>query len=265
MADVGQSAVVTGCASGIGRATAELLAKRGYVVVGVDVDARAGEALNEELGRPHIVMTGDVADQRVLERAGMAAAERGPLSGWVNNAGITRETPIHSADPAEVARLFDVNLMAYFWGCATAVRTFIGQKSRGAIVNISSVHGRAGYSGHAAYDAAKGGVDALTRYMAVEYGPVGIRTNAIAPGGVDTPAAAANLAGDARREVEAKHPLRRIAAPSEIATVVEFLLSDSASFVTGVSLAVDGGLTARCWDFPLNPDLQAAYGLPAFM
>ena len=265
MAEVEQIAVVTGCASGIGRATAELLARRGYVVVGVDSDARAGEALNEELGPPHIVMAGDVVDQRVLKLARIAATERGCLSGWVNNAGITRETPIHSAEPSEVTRLFDVNLMAYFWGCATAVRTFIAQKSRGAIVNISSVHGRAGYSGHAAYDTAKGGVDALTRYMAVEYGPVGIRTNAIAPGGVDTPAAAANLVGDGRREVEAKHPLRRIAAPSEIASVVEFLLSDSASFVTGVSLPVDGGLTARCWDFPLNPDLQAAYGLPAFM
>jgi NAD(P)-dependent dehydrogenase (short-subunit alcohol dehydrogenase family) len=253
--------VITGCACGIGRATAEHLADTGCRVVGVDLDATAGRELMESLGPPHCLVVGDAADPEVLLAAGEHAAEDG-LRGWVNNAGVTEEQPIHRSDPAQVKRLLDVNLLSYFWGSATAVKAFMAQRSAGAIVNVSSVHGRAGYSGHAAYDISKGGVDALTRYLAVEYGPVGIRANAVAPGGVRTPGAAVNLAGDGEKLVADKHPLRRIAEPSEIAAVISFLLSDAASFITGVSLAVDGGLTARCWDFPLDPDLAAAYHLP---
>lgn len=257
------SVVVTGCANGIGRATAELLAERGCVVVGLDRDGAAGEALMAQLGPAHTVVVGDVADTNALDAAAERAVEAAPLIGWVNNAAVTVEAPLHRAEPKQVQRVLDVNLLGYFWGSRCAVRTFIAQRSEGSIVNVSSVHGRAGYSGHAAYDMAKGGIDSLTRYLAVEYGPVGIRANAVAPGGVRTPGAASNLTGDGAREVAARHPLRRIAEPGEIASTIAFLLSDEASFISGVSLAVDGGLTARCWDFALDPDLQAAYRLPA--
>jgi NAD(P)-dependent dehydrogenase (short-subunit alcohol dehydrogenase family) len=146
------------------------------------------------------------------------------------------------------------------------VRTFVAQRSGGAIVNVSSVHGRAAYSGAVAYDISKAGVDALTRYIAVEYGPVGIRANAIAPGGVRTPlfervVAAADDPERAEADAIRDHPLRRVAEPREIASVAAFLLSDEASFVSGQSLAVDGALTARCCTFPLDPALADAYGL----
>jgi NAD(P)-dependent dehydrogenase (short-subunit alcohol dehydrogenase family) len=135
---------------------------------------------------------------------------------------------------------------------------------QGAIVNISSVHGRVAYGEAAAYDVSKAGVDALTRYIAVEYGPVGIRANAIAPGGVRTPLFAAGVAESpdpvrTEREAAWAHPLRRVAEPHEIAAVAWFLLSPEASFVSGQSIAVDGGLTARCMDFELDPVVAAAY------
>ena len=119
----------------------------------------------------------------------------------------------------------------------------------------------------AAYDISKAGVDALTRYVAVEYGPVGIRANAIAPGGVRTPLYerfVAESADPERADSESAyaHPLRRIAQPREIAAVASFLVSDEASFVSGQSIAVDGGLTARCMDFELDPRIRAFFDKP---
>jgi NAD(P)-dependent dehydrogenase (short-subunit alcohol dehydrogenase family) len=147
-----------------------------------------------------------------------------------------------------------VNLLGYYWGCAEAVQSFLSNGLSGTIVNISSVHGRASYANSAAYDVSKAGVDGLTRYVAVEYGPRGIRANAVAPGGVRTPMHESFVAAAddpvAVEEMAARdHPLRRIAEPAEIASVVNFLLSNAASFITGQSIAVDGGLTARCCTF----------------
>jgi NAD(P)-dependent dehydrogenase (short-subunit alcohol dehydrogenase family) len=260
-----RSIVVTGCGQGIGRAILERLVLDGDAVVGIERDeclaaeARAGAAGGD-------VVIGDTADRDVHAAAARRARELVPLWGWVNNAAIMMPTTLHEVDPAAVERVLAVDLYGYYWGCAAAVQAFVDQRSAGAIVNISSVHGRAGFSNDAAYDVAKGGVDALTRYVAVEYGPVGIRANAIAPGGVRTPLSqrAVRESADperAEREMIAPHPLRRIAEPREIAAVAAFLLSDEASFVTGQSIAVDGGLTARCCDFRLNPTLKEAYGL----
>jgi NAD(P)-dependent dehydrogenase (short-subunit alcohol dehydrogenase family) len=185
----------------------------------------------------------------------------------VNNASLLDGGgALHELDVPRVERIIAVNLNGYVWGCAAAVRAFVRGRSAGAIVNISSVHGRAGYSGYCAYDPAKGGVDALTRYVAVEYGPVGIRANAIAPGGVLTEGARQFIdeSSDPERmlrEIEEQSPLRKIAAPGEIAAVAAFLLSLEASFLTGQSIAVDGGLTATCMPFALDRSLAEAYGL----
>jgi glucose 1-dehydrogenase len=164
---------------------------------------------------------------------------------------------LHDADPAEVDDIIRINLMGAFWGCAEAVRAFLGQRTSGAIVNISSIHARAAFTGFAAYDVAKGGVNALTRYVAVEYGPAGIRCNAIEPGAFRT---AMNQAvidrspdpARAAHDMAALHPLGRMGEPREIGAVAAFLLSDEASFLSGECIAVDGAATARC--YPYDPD-----------
>jgi glucose 1-dehydrogenase len=131
--------------------------------------------------------------------------------------------------------------MGVFWGCSEAVRSFIDNRVAGSIVNISSIHGRAAFPGWAAYDMAKGGVDALTRYAAVEYGPLGIRVNAIAPGPFQSKMMAATLEnfGDS---IKASVPLHRIGEPSDMAGTAIFLSSKAGAYITGAVIPVDGGL-----------------------
>jgi len=256
-----RAVVVTGCGRGIGRAILERAIDDGYVGIGIELDDSLAAALRRDAGPPHAVLTGDVADQTVIDRARDAAASVGVLHGWVNSAGIVERTTLHNIDADVVQRVLDVNLHACYRGCGAAIQQFISQRTGGSIVNISSVHARAAYCGHAAYDVSKAGVEALTRYIAVEYGRVGIRANAVAPGGVRTPGAAGGLTPSELDAISRKHPLDRIAEPAEIAGVVSFLLSPDASFVTGHTLVADGGLSARCWDFELDPKLAAHYGL----
>ena len=260
------SAVVTGCGRGIGRAILERLQADGYAVVGLEWDPDTAADAARVLGEGGEVIVGDARERETMERLALAAARRAPLAAWVNNAGTAGLGTLHAPVPEEIEGVFDVYLGGYFWGCSAAIRQFVEQRSGGAIVNISSVHGRAGYPGWAAYDAAKGGVDALTRHIAVTYGAFGIRANAIAPGGVRTPHLERFVQespdpAETQREMDDSHPLRRIAEPREIASVASFLLSQEASFVTGQSLAVDGGLTASCITFPVDAELAAHYGL----
>jgi NAD(P)-dependent dehydrogenase (short-subunit alcohol dehydrogenase family) len=253
--------VVTGCGRGIGRAILERAIADGHIGIGIELDERLAETLRVEIGPPHDVLIGDVSDRSVIQRAADLAASIGSLHGWVNSAGIVEHTSLHDLDLEPMQRVLDVNLNGCYWGCAAAVQAFVRQRSGGMIVNISSVHARAAYCGHAAYDVSKAGVEALTRYVAVEYGQLNIRANAIAPGGVRTPGAAGTLGPAELAAIARAHPLGRIAEPAEIAGVVSFLLSPDASFITGHTLVVDGGLTARCWDFELDPKLAADYGL----
>lgn len=242
-----RSVVVTGSGRGIGWAIAERLAADGWIVVGVERDPAV------DAGSCADVVTGDTADRATHTEAARRARALAPLAGWVNNAGITRRTPLDAVDEDLVRAVVAVNGLGYLWGCAAAVEAFTAQGGPGAVVNVSSIHGRASYPDHAAYEFTKGGVDALTRSVAVTHGPDGIRANAVAPGAVRTPHLRAHIAASAdpaatEHELAEGPPLGRIAEPDEVAAVVAFLLSDDAAYVSGQSIAVDGAWSAAFGD-----------------
>ncbi|HST40358.1 MAG TPA: SDR family oxidoreductase [Conexibacter sp.] len=258
-----RSVVVTGAGAGIGRAIAERLVADGWAVVAIERDAELAPTLD---GLVAATVVGDVADRDALADAVRVAERLAPLTGWVNNAGATSQGSLHEPDPQQVARLFAVNVEGTYWACSAAVRAFAAAARPGAIVNISSIHGRMGAVAHAAYDTSKGAIEALTRHVATAYGPYGIRANAIAPGAIRSAQLDASMSdpvtGPARRAaLERKAPLRRIGEAAEIASVTAFLLSDEASFLTGQSIAVDGGWTTALVPPTLDPELAARYGL----
>ena len=255
-----ESVVVTGVGSGIGRAILKQLVADKYFVVGIENSEAAAKSVAAEFGNSVLIINEDLCQEGVFEKAAKEASKVAPLTSWVNNAGIALGGNLHNPNPTEVQRLFDVNLMGVYWGCSAAIKSFIENKISGSIVNISSIHGRSAFNGWAAYDAAKGGVDALTRYICVEYGPLGIRANAIAPGAIRTEMLSkviSDAEDPAKTELDMAmiHPLERLGEPSEIAEVASFLLSKKASFLTGQSIAVDGGATARCYRYDSTEDI----------
>ena len=254
----GRVAVVTGAAAGIGQAVALRLAEEGGRVVAADRAEAEGEAtaaaIREAGGEARFVAC-DVADTAAV-RALIAAAvdDFGRIDVLVNNAGIPG-TPVPADRLAEEDwdRVIAVNLRGVFL-CTKYAIPHLEASRRGAIVNIASTFGLVGAHNAPAYCASKGGVIALTRQLAVDYGPRGIRVNAVCPGYVDNDMdqrrtrmapeeAAHNLA--ARERAAALQPLGRQADVAEIAAAVAFLASDDASFATGAILPVDGGCTAH--------------------
>jgi NAD(P)-dependent dehydrogenase (short-subunit alcohol dehydrogenase family) len=245
-----RSCVVTGGGRGIGRAIAERLLADGDAVVVVDHD---DEALGWVSAYPGgIAVAGDAADEAVTGRAADLAQAAGPLAGWVNNAAIFRDAWLDARPASEITGLIMANLSLAVTGCATAIRRFLaagsGSGSGGAIVNVSSHQAQRAVRGALPYATAKAAVEGLTRALAVDYGPRGIRANAVALGSVVTERYEAFLAGQqpaaaarVQDRMRALHPLGRVGQPREVAAAVSYLLSPDASFINGAILPVDGG------------------------
>jgi NAD(P)-dependent dehydrogenase (short-subunit alcohol dehydrogenase family) len=253
---VSSSAVVTGAAMGIGREVAAALLAEGRIVVGLDIDEGALALTAAELGPSFVTVVGDVAEWSSHERAADAAQARAPLRAWVNNAAVNIGGAAHEVTAAAIDAAIGVLQVGAMAGTAVAVRRMLALPphepggQRGAIVNVSSIQAAAAFPSFYAYGAAKAAIAALARSVAVDYGPSGIRCNSVLPGTIETPMMHRALGAgwtieDARRDAADLAPLGRAGEAAEVATVVAFLLSDRASYVSGVALPVDGATSAR--------------------
>jgi 3-oxoacyl-[acyl-carrier protein] reductase len=230
-------AFVTGAAGGIGQAICAHLAETGFTVYGGDVSVGAERGEGAVVHAPL-----DVRSPESVDKALAAAAARGPIGAVVNCAGIVRHTPVDGMSDDDVLAVWDVNVA----GAARVCRAAVPHMAAGsAIVNVGSVTARSGrLRGASAYGASKAGVEALTRYLAVELAPR-IRVNAVVPGYIRVPMSPSMQAvsGGEDKLVESI-PLGRLGEPSEIADVVGYLLSARASYLTGSVLVADGGVLA---------------------
>jgi NAD(P)-dependent dehydrogenase (short-subunit alcohol dehydrogenase family) len=226
--------VVTGAASGIGLATAQRLLAEGGSVVGADL------AAPPDLGPDFRFVTADVTDEAAI--AAVLAAVPDRLGGG----------PVHLLDRAEWERVIAINLTGTFLVAKAALAKMIDQPrvdgERGSIVTLASIEGLEGTAGGSAYNASKGGVVLLTKNIALDYGPSGIRANAICPGFIETPMTN-NVFGlpgmeEPMTAMVHEHALQRMGKPEEIAAMAAFLVSPDASFISGQAIAVDGGYTA---------------------
>jgi NAD(P)-dependent dehydrogenase (short-subunit alcohol dehydrogenase family) len=225
---------VTGAASGIGAATAAACRAAGATVVGADRAAVADVDMA-------IIL--DVSDEDTVNAAVAQIIEGyGRIDGLANCAGISVQGPVTMMRMADWDRALSVNLTGTML-CARAVIPEMMKAGRGAVVNISSVYGLTGGPGNTPYNVSKAGVAQLTRCMAADYGAAGIRVNAVCPGYIKTPMVDM-LSGQMEQNFINMHLLRRAGQPEEVASVIRFLLSDEASYVTGANIPVDGGFGA---------------------
>ena len=243
---VGANALVTGAGSGIGEAIAVAMAREGARIVSVDINIGAAVRVARVVGENAVGLACDVTDRTACDMlAAKVRAEIGPMSVLVNNAGIIRRGKVNDAN---ARRDWDDTLAVNLDGPYNIITAFLDQlrETKGSVINIGSIQSFVALPNSAAYTTSKGGVRLLTKALAIELGPMGIRVNAIGPGFTATP-----LNADARQNPEymanftGRIPLGRIGAPEDIALPAVFLASEMARYITGVTLPVDGGYLAR--------------------
>jgi NAD(P)-dependent dehydrogenase (short-subunit alcohol dehydrogenase family) len=250
----GKGVIVTGGASGIGKATAERFLEEGAKVAILDVSKKNGEVALRELkkkGFAPLILTGDVAKSSdVKSMVRKAKAKLGRIDVLFNNAGILVEGTVEDVTEDEWDRIMAVNVKGVFLMSKEVVPIMLKQR-RGVIVNNASCSGLVGDRSAIAYNTSKGAVVLMTKCMALDYAKKNIRVNCVCPGEIDTPmfrqeAKSRRMpVGEYRKELSECHPIGRLGVPSEVANAVLFLASDQASFITGAAFSVDGGYTCQ--------------------
>ena len=255
----GKVAVITGGSQGIGAAIAKRFVDEGVSVVinyiGSSDQADALVAEIKKAGGEAVVAEGDITKEESAQiLVDTAIREFGHLDIFVNNAGVEKPAPAHEMTLENWQKVIDVNLTGQFLGARAALRYFKQEGVKGNIINLSSVHEKIPWPLFAHYAASKGGVKLLTETLAMEYAPDGIRFNAIGPGAINTPINAEKMKDPKKKaDLEKMIPMKYVGEPEVVSNVAAWLASEESSYVTGITLFVDGGMT-------LYPAFQGGHG-----